>query len=54
MRHPNYVAVAGEFVGATLMAHAWIAGSIATVGFGLLMRARVRVEERTLRLESRR
>ena len=54
MRHPNYVAVAGEFIGASLMAQAWIAGPIATVAFGLLLRARVRVEERTLRLESRR
>ena len=54
MQHPNYAGVTGELVGATLMAHAWIAGPIATVGFGLLMLARIRVEERTLRLESRR
>lgn len=54
MRHPNYLGVLGEFVGTTLMAHAWIAGPIGTLGFGLLMLARIRVEERTLKLESRR
>ena len=54
MRHPNYVAVAGECIGGLLMAHAWVTGPVATVGFGLLMLARIRVEERALALESRR
>jgi methyltransferase len=47
-RHPNYVGVAGEFVGAALMAHAPLAGVIALVTFGALMLARIRVEERAL------
>jgi methyltransferase len=47
-RHPNYMAVTGELVGVALMAHAWVAGPIVTVGFGLLMLARIRVEERAL------
>ena len=54
VRHPNYVAVAGEFLGGLLMAHAWITGPVATIGFGILMLARIRVEERALALESRR
>ena len=54
MRHPNYVAVLGELVGTMVMARAWVVGPIATIGFGLLMLARVRVEERALTLESRR
>lgn len=48
MRHPNYVGVAGEFVGAALMAHAPLAGVVALVIFGALMLARIRVEERAL------
>ena len=54
LRHPNYLAVVGELVGGTLMAHAWITGPLATMAFGLLMLARIRVEERALGLESRR
>ena len=54
MRHPNYVAVLGELLGGMLMAHAWIAGPVATITFGALMLARIRVEERALGLESRR
>ena len=48
LRHPNYVAVAGELAGTAMMAGAPIAGAIATAGFGALMLARVRVEERAL------
>lgn len=48
LRHPNYVAVVGELVGMALVAHAPITGVAATVGFCLLMRARIRVEERAL------
>ena len=54
MRHPNYVGVLGELLGGMLMAHAWIAGPLATIGFSLLLLARIRVEERALALESRR
>ena len=48
VRHPNYIGVAGELAGAALMAHAPVAGLIALAGFGGLMRARIRVEERAL------
>jgi methyltransferase len=50
LRHPNYVAVAGELAGMALMAHAVIAGPIAFTVFGLLMLLRIRVEERALRM----
>ncbi len=48
VRHPNYVAVMGELIGVSLMCHAWVAGPVATLGFGLLLLARIRVEERAL------
>lgn len=50
MRHPNYVAVAGEIAGFALMAAAPITGTVALIVFVALMRARVRVEERALGL----
>ena len=53
MRHPNYVAVVGELVGFALLGQAPIAGVVALVAFGALLRARVRVEERALGLRSR-
>ena len=55
--HPNYIAVAGELVGAALMAHSIVAGPAATIGFLLLIRRRIAVEERMLGsggIESRR
>lgn len=48
LRHPNYVAVAGELAGTAMMAGAPVTGAIATIGFGALMLARVRVEDRAL------
>lgn len=48
LRHPNYVGVAGELLGAALMAHAPIAGTFSIAGFGALMLARIRLEERAL------
>ena len=48
MRHPNYVAVMGELAGMALMAQAPIEGVASIVGFGLLIVARIRVEERAL------
>lgn len=48
MRHPNYVAVAGELTGMALLAQAPVAGVLAIMGFSALMLARVRVEERAL------
>ena len=48
MKHPNYVAVMGELVGVAAMVGSPVAGVVAVVGFGLLMRARARVEDRAL------
>lgn len=48
LSHPNYVAVVGELCGVALMAHAVVAGPIATVGFGALMWKRVTIEARAL------
>ena len=48
LRHPNYLGVAGELVGAALMAHAPLAGAVSLVVFGILLLARIRVEERAL------
>jgi methyltransferase len=53
MRHPNYVAVLGEFAGAALLVHAFVTGAIALLSFGALIRARIRVEERALGLRQR-
>jgi len=50
LRHPNYVAVAGELAGMALMAQAPLTGIASIVGFGGLMIARIRVEERELGL----
>jgi methyltransferase len=48
VRHPNYVGVIGELIGVALMAGAWFAGPVGTLGFGLLIRQRIAVEERAL------
>lgn len=48
LRHPNYVAVAGELAGAGVMMGAPIAGFAFTLLFAEMMRRRVRVEERAL------
>ena len=53
LRHPNYVAVAGELVGVALMSGARVAGPLGTILFGLLMLRRISVEERALRASSR-
>jgi methyltransferase len=47
-RHPNYVGVIGEFIGAALMTGALISGPLALLGFGALLRKRIAVEERAL------
>ena len=49
-RHPNYIAVIGELLGAALMTHSWVAGPLATVAFLLLIRRRIAVEEQALGL----
>jgi methyltransferase len=49
MRHPNYLGVMGELAGMAMMAKAPIAGTASLVVFGLLLAARIRVEEKALR-----
>ncbi|MBA3295351.1 MAG: hypothetical protein H0U19_00295 [Acidobacteria bacterium] len=53
MRHPNYAAVLGELAGIALMTHAWIAGPAGIALFAVLIRRRIRVEERALGIELR-
>jgi len=53
LRHPNYVAVVGELLGFAMLARAPIAGALGLAGFGALLLARIRVEERALGLRSR-
>jgi methyltransferase len=48
LRHPNYVGVVGELVGAALVAGAVVTGPIAVTAFGVLLRARMRLEGRWL------
>lgn len=48
MRHPNYVAVAMELVAMGIMAHAPFSVVASLAGFGSLLLARIRVEERAL------
>ena len=48
LRHPNYLAVVGELIGAALIARAPITGTLAVLGFGLLIVRRIRVEEAAL------
>ena len=50
MRHPNYIAVAGELAGIGLALHAWYTTVPALLFFIALMRRRVAVEERALRV----
>ena len=48
MRHPNYLGVVGELVGAAYMADAPVSGILSLAVFGMLMRERIKVEERAL------
>jgi methyltransferase len=48
LRHPNYLAVAGELVGAALMTNARVAGPSMTLLFARLMTRRMAVEQRAL------
>jgi methyltransferase len=48
LAHPNYLGVVGELLGAAIAMGAWIAGPLAVAGFSVLMRRRIRVEERAL------
>ena len=46
--HPNYLAVVGEIVSVAAIVWAPITGVLATIGFGRLMIARIRVEDKAL------
>jgi methyltransferase len=46
--HPNYVAVVGEIVSVALIVWAPFTGILSAIGFGYLMVARIRVEDRAL------
>ena len=48
LRHPNYLGVVGELAGVALMLSAPIAGTIATLGFAVILWRRIRVEDRAL------
>lgn len=48
VRHPNYIAVVGEFIGVGLMTCAYLTGPIVTMLFGALMLKRIAVENRAL------
>ena len=48
LRHPNYVAVAAELISFGLIAGALMSCVVSVLGFGGLIRRRMRVEERVL------
>ena len=48
VRHPNYIAVVGELVGAAMMVGARVTGPVMLALFGIALWARVRFEERAL------
>jgi len=48
VRHPNYAAVIGEFVSFAILVGAPVTGIGSVIGFGALLRRRIRVEERAL------
>jgi len=52
IRHPNYVGVIGELAGMGIMAQAPISGVLSVVVFGMIIVARIRVEERALGMRS--
>ena len=46
--HPNYLAVVGEIVSVAAIVWAPVTGALSAIGFGWLMMARIRVEDRAL------
>lgn len=52
LRHPNYVGVVLELVGAALLCPSPVAGPFVTAGFVALLRRRIVVEERALGVSS--
>jgi methyltransferase len=53
VRHPNYIAVVLELVGAALLTGAAVSGPLAVVLFGVLLARRMEVEDRALRRAAR-
>jgi len=52
LRHPNYLAVLGEYAGVALAVSAPVAGVLVAAGFGWLIWRRIRIEERALGIRS--
>jgi methyltransferase len=52
MRHPNYLGVLGELAGFALLSSAYWSGAASVAAFAMLLRARIRVEERALGLRA--
>jgi methyltransferase len=52
-RHPNYLGVIGELLGAAILLNARITGPLATLAFAVLIKRRIAVEERALSRSSR-
>ncbi len=52
LRHPNYIAIAGEIVGMGLLVGAPLTGTISLAAMGYLLRKRIDVEERALGLRA--
>ena len=50
LRHPNYVGVVGELVGMAMLVQAPVTGVLSVMGFGYLLRLRIRAEEQALGL----
>ena len=48
LRHPNYVAVAGELAGFAVMTQAALSGVVSLMAFVLLLLERIRIEEQAL------
>jgi methyltransferase len=48
MRHPNYIAIIGEFIAMALIVFAPLTGVLAVAGYGLLLRRKIAVEDRAL------
>jgi methyltransferase len=46
--HPNYLAVVGEIVSVAAIVWAPITGTLSAIGFGALMVARIRIEDKAL------
>ena len=49
LRHPNYVAVIGELISMILLVGAPLSGTVTTLLFMLLLRRRIKIEDRALR-----